>query len=719
MLNQITTVLAQEAPPQAWWMAYVPWALAGLIVVAVLVYGLGDLLRLNSKRIWAISSVGFRESIRRRVLWITPLAMLGIVAVTQLSHPVDAQDTIRQATKYCLFATGIVVVIATLILACTSLPKEIDNRVIYTIVTKPTTRLEIVLGKVVGFARTSLVILLIMGLFSYAYLQFNAGQLRAAAQSQLRTLPAADPSRDTLQHYADEGLLHSRTYARPTGLAMFARVPDPSDKYAWVFGAGEQNVVYTFDLPAEVFTHEDTFLMFNVRVAARQPRPLSRREIEQEAPDPTATTRATTQGVQRLPGKPRIEARLLNKEGFTAASANLMMDVMHQSEVQSKDPNVFKDAGSVVLEPVAGSRAGEGTAIIAVPPQSVFGKLKELPEDSNGRRRVSIMITGLTPATWYGFANDSVTLTSEVMTSKGQQMTLTVPRASDDGRDLPVGFRGRLSTTHNQQLRGDADPNEAPVAIFQFRGSGLATAADTVPFEFRTKVERSGAEVGEAENVTNVELVIRNRKSNFVAPPILIKPDSDRPTFFRAPAAAVAGGDFDVQVRSRTEGHYVGLRTGSLAVVASTQSFATNLVKSLLILWLLSVLVVVIAIFCSTFVSWPIAVVLTLVLLLGRWCVVQLGEPSSAQQIWNEFFPRAGSVETRVFTDTFSVLNWLLRFVAGLLPDLDQFRVTEDIERGVTIPFKGLLDPLRVLATFGLPVLLLAYLFLRKKEVAP
>lgn len=437
-----------------------------------------------------------------------------------------------------------------------------------------------------------------------------------------------------------------------------------------------------------------------------------------DQPDPTATSRPTTRGSQRYPSRPRITAWLLNKDGFTALSTNQMMDVMHQSDVQSKDPNVFKDTSSVLLENVPGA-PGEQTAIFAVPPQGVAGRLHDLPEGPDGKRRVYLTVTGLTPATLYGFTSDSVTLTSEVVTPQGEHISLKIPRATEDGREVPPSFRGRLSTTHHQQLRGDADPNEAPVAIFQFRGGNLTPAEETVPFEFRTKIERSGADVSEDENVTSVEMVIRNRKTNYVSAPIAITPDTDRPTFFRAPSAAVTGGDFDVQMRSRTEGHYVGLRNGSLAVVASNQTFAANLFKSLLILWLLSVLVVVISIFCSTFVSWPIAVVLTLVLLLGRWCVVQLGEPSSAQQIWQEFFPKAGSVETRVFTDTYGALNWLMRFVAGLLPDLDQFRVTEDIERGVTIPYRSLLDPLRVLVTFGGPVLLLAYLFLRRKEVAP
>ena len=87
---------------------------------------------------------------------------VGAVIVTQLQKPIDAQDAVRQTVKFCLFATGLVVTVTAIILASTNLPKEIENRVIYTIVTKPTTRLEIVVGKVLGFARVSAAILLII-----------------------------------------------------------------------------------------------------------------------------------------------------------------------------------------------------------------------------------------------------------------------------------------------------------------------------------------------------------------------------------------------------------------------------------------------------------------------------------------------------------------------------------------------------------------------------
>ena len=174
--------------------AHLEWYIAvALIVVGILVSGLGDISRLSLTRIWAISGVCFQESIRRRVLWITPLTIAGVIVAVQLLNPTDEQDAIRQTIKYALFATGTLVVLVTIILACTNLPKEIDNRVIYTIVTKPTTRLEIILGKIVGFARVSATLLAIMGIFTYGYAQIRAGSLQSDARLRLESISSTDP----------------------------------------------------------------------------------------------------------------------------------------------------------------------------------------------------------------------------------------------------------------------------------------------------------------------------------------------------------------------------------------------------------------------------------------------------------------------------------------------------------------------------------------------
>src|SRR5687768_90951 len=178
------------------------FAFFAIILIGLVLFGMRDLVRFSWTRVWAISGVCFDESIRRRVLWITPLAILGVIIVSQLQHPADHQDAIFQTTKFCIFATGTLLVITTIILACTNLPKEIDNRVIYTIVTKPTTRLEIVLGKILGFARVSAAILLIMGVFSLGYLKVRSMTLERDIRQRLSAGLVDPVSKPTWEHYA-------------------------------------------------------------------------------------------------------------------------------------------------------------------------------------------------------------------------------------------------------------------------------------------------------------------------------------------------------------------------------------------------------------------------------------------------------------------------------------------------------------------------------------
>jgi hypothetical protein len=130
-----------------WFSAYMVWWIGALIVVGgLLLFGFDELRRVSLRRVWAISSVCFAESIRRKVLGVVPLAVVGVIIVSVLQHAPDPQEAIRQTVKFCLFASALIVTITAVILACTNLPREIENRVIFTILNKPTTLLEIVLG---------------------------------------------------------------------------------------------------------------------------------------------------------------------------------------------------------------------------------------------------------------------------------------------------------------------------------------------------------------------------------------------------------------------------------------------------------------------------------------------------------------------------------------------------------------------------------------------
>jgi hypothetical protein len=258
------------------------------------------------------------------------------------------------------------------------------------------------------------------------------------------------------------------------------------------------------------------------------------------------------------------------------------------------------------------------------------------------------------------------------------------------------------------------------VAIYQFRNvhTPEADADGRVPFEMTVGLETSGAD-SDAEVATAVEVRVYDRPNNRASEPVVVYPENRRTIYFSLPHEFLGAKDFDILVSNRTTGHVVNLTQGSLQLVANRGSFALNFLLGSVVLWLLSILVATIALCCSTFLSWPIAAVLTVLIILGKWGVsnLEIGTGLGAQ-FAQEFFP-SDSTGSRVVNTTVEALTGSLVKFAAILPDITPFGVTEQIERGVTITWAQMVGPLQVLAIFGLPLLTLAYVFLRNKEVAP
>ena len=124
---------------------------------------------------------------------------------------------------------------------------------------------------------------------------------------------------------------------------------------------------------------------------------------------------------------------------------------------------------------------------------------------------------------------------------------------------------------------------------------------------------------------------------------------------------------------------------------------------------------------CLPGLSWPIAIVLTVLILLGHWGVTELGD-STAPGIGNLVATDMGlrdPSQMHVVSDLTESLAKMLNLLSKVLPDITQFSALEDIERGVALPLSRLTDSLAVIGAFGVPLTVMAYIFLRNKEVAP
>lgn len=674
---------------------------AAIVIIGLFVIGIRDVSRFSLKRAWAISGVCFDESIRRRVLWITPLAILGVIIIAQLTRPFDEQDAIRQTIKFSLFATGMLVAIVIIILAATNLPKEIESRVIYTVVTKPTTRLEIIFGKVMGFARVSAAILLIMGIFTWGYLHIRAWSLEQGIRTALadETSGLTTVNRATLQHYADFGLLTAKSYEWPDSLGIYARPPEA--EMALMPGGNEGRVLVRFDHPADAFippglqaVAEGTAVAIDMNIGYQisgsgpgQVDLLSELGISSTQPQagdamPSPLLRA----------RPRVQVTILGPAGQALF-----------------DQNQWPQGNLATLE----SPEGGETVVLPLSPEQTITLANTRP--------FYVEVSGVSQGTQYRIArprdpSQSPISLRAVNLHTGQAKSLPPVPVDEDSRYL--SFQGR-DGTFGQQLRGGS-PDAAPVAIYSFHNAQPGIVTDgNVSFEMRIGIERSNVSEYEDENYTTLEVSVRDA-SGQVSESRTVRVESNRNVYFDLPASLLADGDFDLLVRNTTTDHWIGLLPRSVQMVTGNSPFAWNLLKSLAVLWLMSILIVIVAIFCSTFLSWPIAIVLSVVLLLGHWGVQQVGDAGSSlgNQVANDLFPR-GAAQARVVSSTVNALNSFMQTVGSVLPDISRFSATEELERGVSVPFSRLADAGKVAFGFGIPLMVLAYIFLKNKEVAP
>jgi ABC-type transport system involved in multi-copper enzyme maturation permease subunit len=708
------TVLASL--PQ-WFNENPQWIVAGAIVLLGLcIYGFKDLIHFSPTRIWAISGVCFAESIRRRVLWIIPLAILGVIIVAQLQHPADEQDAIRESTKFCLFATGLVVTITAIILACTNLPKEIENRVIYTIVTKPTTRLEIVLGKIVGFARVSATILVIMGLFTMGYMEVRSWSLAAAIDQRLKDGAADLATTATLTHYKEAGLLNARTYAHSTGLQILSREPQPGDRVHWLFG-GEGSFIVPFHLTEQdlIPPNDPTQTVGNAGLAI-----VARIGFEPSDFGPPLPKRNQTPAAPAIPdtiSAPHPQAAKQAASSEPAVIPTVSFSLLDQDQNSLLDPRNINNGKPVPLT----DPSGQSIVVATIPPAQISTLLKSDP--------IYVQVRGDTPKIEYSVGLEPVVLdVPDLSTDPNAPGTLdnrtaitpipdpTADPAAKPPVPTPPVFRTNPGL-YGQQVRGGE--GKIPIAIYQFRNvNPTPDQAGNIAFEMRVGIERGSAH----EEATTVQAtVVDHNPSGDQRYSATISPEINRTAFFTVPAAAVAGGNFDVDVRCLSQGQFIGVTGDSLHLVVSEHSFALNLAKSLFVLWMMSLLVVIISIFCSTFLSWPIAIVLTVLILLGHWGVSELGD-STAPGIGNLVATDMGlrdPSKMHVVSDSVEALAKMLNILTKVLPDITQFSALEDIERGVFLPMSRMTDGLAVIGAFGVPLTVMAYVFLRNKEVAP
>lgn len=224
-------------PPPAWHWEPRPLLLMAAGLFALL--GVGqpfarDLAKLRFRRIWALSKLGFKEAVRSKLLW------LGLVILPILMFRNVWMANVRPSDEFRILVTVFSVAIMLLLLVTAglltafSIPNDIKNQTIHTVVTKPVERFEIVAGRFFGY--TALMTIALAALTAFSLLALNTATIDEKAQDESAT--ARVPVRGKLEFKSKKADFEGTNVGREFEYRKYiAGDPSSPQRAVWQFAA--------------------------------------------------------------------------------------------------------------------------------------------------------------------------------------------------------------------------------------------------------------------------------------------------------------------------------------------------------------------------------------------------------------------------------------------------------------------------------------------------
>lgn len=110
-----------------------------------------DLVKVRARRVWALARLGFKEAVRSRLQWVGLLVLVPFLFRNVWMANTRPADEFRSLVEVATLSITLLVLFTGVILSSFSIPTDIKNQTIHTVVTKPVERFEVVLGRFLGY----------------------------------------------------------------------------------------------------------------------------------------------------------------------------------------------------------------------------------------------------------------------------------------------------------------------------------------------------------------------------------------------------------------------------------------------------------------------------------------------------------------------------------------------------------------------------------------
>ena len=193
---------------------------------------LRDILSMSPTRVLAIARLTLKEAIRRKTLMLFVIFAVLLMFGGWFLSSGNSREELQTGVQIWFLLTAIswLVLPAVMFLACWSIPEDIRVRSLHTVVTKPIRRIEVVLGRIVGFGAVVTGVVLVMGIAGYIWIQ------RQVPDSVRDGLTCRVPKYGSLYFKDRQGLLAETGINTGDIWAFRSYIPGNSQSRAvWVF----------------------------------------------------------------------------------------------------------------------------------------------------------------------------------------------------------------------------------------------------------------------------------------------------------------------------------------------------------------------------------------------------------------------------------------------------------------------------------------------------
>jgi hypothetical protein len=187
-----------------------------VVMVRIFASLLGELLSLRARRLYSIAKLSIFEANRRnRAPWVVIIVFVLVLAFTHwFLVPPRAAEMGRLFVGTLTLLCSLLLTAMVTILTPLSLPTDIQQQTIHTVVSKPVRRLELIWGRMIGFMALVTVLIVIFGAISLAYLKRTVGNTIDSTEAAALNAKKENRTRDFNQLMEQADQLRTRMAAR-------------------------------------------------------------------------------------------------------------------------------------------------------------------------------------------------------------------------------------------------------------------------------------------------------------------------------------------------------------------------------------------------------------------------------------------------------------------------------------------------------------------------